>query len=305
MKKNIYAISVLLAGILWGTSCLFVNAFAALGFSSVECTVIRMVTGALLLHTVMLIRGRGLRRYKIGRKNLFLAACTGFAAVLFTSYFYYLSLSMTSAAVGAILLYTAPFFVMLLSRLLFGERMSGKKIVAFLIALVGCALVSGIANGGRFDWLGILFGVLSGVAYALYSIFTTVYLRRDGEDPFAFMTFSITFAAVGSLFLTSPLAIAEKLAAAELPWIPLLLGVGFGLATTVLPYLFYTFGLSGIRASVASILAFSEPLAAALFGVIFLHEKLDAFGAIGILLVTAAIVIMNITPKKKEEKNDP
>ncbi len=304
MKKNIYPASVLLAGGFWATSCLFVNAFAGFGISSQECTAIRMVTAALFLHIIMLIKGRGLRHYRIGWKNLLLAALTGAGAVLFTSYFYYISISMTSAAVSAILLYTAPFFVMLLSLLLFGEQMSVKKLASFLIALIGCGLVSGIAGGVIWNGLGLLFGVLSGIAYALYSIFTAIYLRRGGEDPFAFMSFSITFAAIGSLLLISPGAIVEKVAAAPMPTIPILLGLGFGFATAAVPYLLYTFGLSGIRASVASILAFSEPLMAALFGLVFLHEKIDAFGVIGILLVTAAIVIMNITPKKKEEKTE-
>ncbi len=296
MKKNIFPACVVLAGIFWATSCLFINAFSALGFSSTDCTAIRMVFGALLLHITLLIKGRGLRYYRIDRHTFVLSALTGLCAVLSTSYFYFLSITMTSAAVGAILLNTAPFFVMIMSLFLFSERLSAKKIIAFLIALTGCALISGVAGGVTLDTLGIFFGVLSGFSYSLYSIFTTLYVKRGGHDSFSFITFSFTFAALGSLFLTSPVGIAQTAMRSESPIITLLLFLAFGLATSVCPYLLYTVGLSGIRASTASILAFSEPLFAALFGLIFLHQSLDAYGVMGILLVTAAIVLINIHP---------
>ncbi len=302
MKKNLFAACVILAGIFWATSCLFIDAFEDLGFSSTDCTAIRMVFGAILLHITLLIKGRGFRYYRIALHTLLLTALTGVCAVLGASYFYYLSITMTSAAVGAILLNTAPFFVMIMSLFLFSERLSAKKIVAFLTALVGCSLVSGVAGGVKLDALGILFGVLSGFSYSLYSIFTTLYIKKGGRDSFTFITFSFTFAAIASLFAVSPVGIAEKLMHSESPLLTLLLFVLFGLVTSACPYLFYTKGLSGIRASTASILAFSEPLAATLFGFIFLHQDLDIYGVIGILMVTAAIILINIHPHKTEKE---
>lgn len=301
MKKNLFAACVILAGIFWATSCLFVNDLATFGFSSTDCSAIRMVFGAIPLHIALIIRGRGFRHYRtMDWKTLLLTAATGIFAVLGASFFYYLSITMTSAAVGAILLNSAPFFVMIMSLFLFSERLSAKKIVAFLIALIGCALVSGIAGGVELDALGILFGVLSGISYSLYSIFTTVYIRRGGRDTFTFITFSFTFAAIGSVIVASPVSITDKLMQTESPLFAFLLFVIFGIVTSVCPYLLYTKGLSGIRASTASILAFSEPLTAALFGLIFLHQTIDIYGIIGIVMVTAAIVLINIHPHKTE-----
>lgn len=302
MKKHLYAACVIFAGIFWATSCLFIDVFASLGFSSTDCTAIRMIFGAILLHITLLIKGRGFRYYRIDRHTLLLTALTGVCAVLGASYFYYLSIAMTSAAVGAILLNTAPFFVMIMSLFLFSERLSAKKIAAFLIALVGCSLVSGVAGGVKLDALGILFGVLSGLSYSLYSIFTSLYIKRGGHDSFTFITFSFTFAAIASLFICSPVGIMENVMCSESPLVTFLLFFAFGLATSVCPYLLYTTGLSGIRASVASILAFSEPLAAAVFGLIFLHQGLDIYGIIGIVMVTAAIILINLHPHKTEKE---
>ncbi|MGN1445736.1 MAG: DMT family transporter, partial [Eubacteriales bacterium] len=56
----------------------------------------------------------------------------------------------------------------------------------------------------------------------------------------------------------------------------------------------YTVGLSGVRPDVASILAFSEPLTAAVLGIVVLKQPFDVYQGIGIGLVTAAIVLLNI-----------
>jgi drug/metabolite transporter (DMT)-like permease len=59
-------------------------------------------------------------------------------------------------------------------------------------------------------------------------------------------------------------------------------------------------GTSTLMIATASILAFSEPLTAALFGLIFLHQTIDIYVIIGIVMVTAAIVLINIHPHKTE-----
>ena len=56
-----------------------------------------------------------------------------------------------------------------------------------------------------------------------------------------------------------------------------------------------------MRPDVASILAFSEPLVAALFGITILKQPFDIFQGVGIALVVLAIVILNI--KKNKELN--
>lgn len=70
---------------------------------------------------------------------------------------------------------------------------------------------------------------------------------------------------------------------------------------TVLPFLFYTKGLSGIEAGKASILATIEMFVAAAAGVVFFNEKMPVTKTTGMLLVLAAIVLLNINFKKKNE----
>ena len=109
---------------------------------------------------------------------------------------------------------------------------------------------------------------------------------------------------MSALMLSNPAEIVRITARTDN--IPLTVGffLLFGLCTAALPYVFYTAGLSGVRPDVASILAFSEPLTAALFGITVLGQPFDVTQGIGIALVTAAIVMLNISFGKRKNKKD-
>ena len=175
-----------------------------------------------------------------------------------------------------------------------------KKISAFIIAVVGCALVSGVVGEAVVSGRGVIFGVLSGFAYSLYGILTLLYMKKN-KEPLAFTAQSFIFAAIGSLFIANPIEIVKTAVELPNPWLVFAAFVVFGLFTSVFPFALYTVGLSGVSASTASILAFSEPLTAAVLGITVLGQALDIFGALGIVLVVTAIVILNL-PSRKDKK---
>lgn len=298
MKKKFSALLIILAGIFWGSSCLFVNRLYAFGFSPFQCTAIRLVFAAIILNLAVIIKNKGFKAYKISLSSLSIAAASGIFSVFSMCAFYYLCMEVSSAAVSAILLYTAPLFVMIMSLILFKEKLTFQKISAFIIAIVGCALVSGIASGISVSTLGIIFGVLSGFSYSLYGIFTYYYMKKN-KDPLLFSALNFVFAAIVSLIFANPIKIVHITAANGNILKTVIFFILFGLCTAVMPYALYTKGLSGTKPDIASILAFTEPLTAAVFGVTVLKQDLDIYGIIGIILVTTAIVIMNVKLKEK------
>lgn len=299
MKNKIYVFFVLLSGVLWASSCLFVNRFTEWGFSSLECTSVRMVFGAILFNVFMLIKNP--KGYKISLASFGLCVLSGFCSVLAMSLFYFKCMTETSAAVSAILLYTAPIFVMIMSVIFFKEKITWRKIVAFCLAIVGCALVSGIATGAKISTMGIVYGLLSGFCYSIYGIITAFYLKLNGgKGTLTFSSLSFLFAAIGSLVVTSPVEIVRR--TVEIGNIPFMIVffVLFGMCTAFLPFALYTKGLEGVRPDVASILAFVEPLAAAVLGIVILGQPFDAIQAVGIILVTSAIIVLNIPSRVKK-----
>jgi drug/metabolite transporter (DMT)-like permease len=214
--------------------------------------------------------------------------------------FYYACILQTSAAVSAILLYTAPIFVMIMSVIFFKEKVTVKKVFALALAVVGCALVSGILTGMTVNAVGIVFGILSGFAYSLYGILTAFFMRKNSE-PLTFSALSFTFAAIGALLICDTPTIIATVAAQS--GIPLLLGsfVLFSLCSAVIPFALYTKGLVGVRPDVASILAFAEPLTAALIGIFVLSQPFYVYQGVGIAFIVVAIIILNVHPKKKKK----
>ena len=162
MKKRAL-IYIILAGIFWGTSGIFVHYLAPFGFSSLEMTGMRALVSFLVILIFALIRNRSLLKLK----PIMLPLLFGIGAMLFlTAYFYYSAMQQTSVSTAVVLMYTAPIYVIIISALFFGEKFTPMKIVAVLMMLIGCAFVSGIIGGLKFDPIGILIGVGSGLTYA-------------------------------------------------------------------------------------------------------------------------------------------
>ena len=73
----------------------------------------------------------------------------------------------------------------------------------------------------------------------------------------------------------------------------------FGIVTCYLPYLLYTFGLTGLETGKASILASFEPVVATLVGIFVFHEKLTPLSALGCVCVLSAVVLLNLKRRQK------
>ena len=117
---------------------------------------------------------------------------------------------------------------------------------------------------------------------------------KKNSEPLTFSALNFTFASIGALVICDPAGLIRVLSTTDRLPLWLLFFVLFSLCTAVLPYALYTLGLSGVRPDVASILAFSEPLTAAVFGITVLRQPFDYTQGIGITLVIAAIVILNL-----------
>lgn len=291
MKKKAL-IAVLVAGIFWGFMGLFVRVLNAAGFGSFEVAQARITTGLLIVGIYLLIFNPGL--LKIRLRDLWCFLGTGLVSLLLFSVCYFSALTYTSLSVAAILLYTAPCFVMVMSLFLFKEKFSGQKVLALLVAFAGCVLVSGLGSDSAVSGIGMLLGLGSGFFYALYSIFGRYAINR-GYGAWTMTFYTFLFCSIGCAFLSDwPLMIGAVKADSSIIW--WILGLGF--VTAFLPYVLYSYGLEHMESSKASILASVEPVVGTLVGVFVFHEPISALGILGVALVLSAIVILNVKPKK-------
>ena len=176
-RTKVAPLYIILAGCLWGSMGLFVRRLGFMGLDSMGIVELRSILAVILLFAVTALRSPN--QLKVTKHNLISLASSGIFSIIFFNYCYFSTIRLLNLSAAAILLYTAPIFVMLLSILLFHETLTVRKVLALCMAFAGCCLVSGIASASqRLSLQGILLGLGSGFGYALYSIFSRVSLNQ-------------------------------------------------------------------------------------------------------------------------------
>ena len=292
---NYGPVLIILAGCFWGSMGIFVRKLTTYGFTSIQVVAIRITLAALIFSLFLLIKDRA--GFKISPKDIPLFLGLGLGSILFFTICYFAAITIMPLSTAAILLYTSPFWIMLMSVLFFREKLNAVKIIALIMAFGGCVLVSGISGEG-ITFVGLLLGLGSGIGYGLYSILGTIALKR--YSPYTVTTYTFIIAAIGSWFICRPKDMFSKFASApNLAWLIFFCFLT-ALITAVFPFLFYTLGLHMVEASKAGILATVEPMVATIIGIVFFSEQLTIFSGLGILLILVAVIILNL--KKNDTK---
>lgn len=291
MNKNY--LYIILAAIFWGTMCVFVKGLTSLGFTTIQIALLRAFVSLLFITSLVLFRDKSL--FKISLRDIWMFFGSGIISYFLFNNCYFTAINLIGAAVSSVLLYTSPIFVTIMSCILFKEQMTKKKILCLALAVVGCALVSGLATGdfGSISLPGILIGLASGFTYALYSIFSTYALRKYNALTVTFYTF--LFGTVAALIIGNPIETFRTIANPQ----GILWALALGIISGALPYFLYTLGLSKVNPSHAAVIATVEPVVASLIGIFFYRESADFFTVLGIILIIGASVILNLRTKKE------
>ena len=284
---NKYVAAVLGGGFCWGFMGFFTRHLALFGIDSNEAIIVRCGIAAVCFAILILITGP--EQFRVRIRDLWCFLGTGLLSLLFFTFCYFHAISMMSLSAAAILLYTAPAIVMLLSAVLFREKITPVKALAVALAFAGCCLVSGIGSDTMLTPQGILFGLGAGLGYALYTIFSRYALQR-GYSSSTINFYSCLLAAAGACIIWRSDGLAGSMTASPQAFLWCL---GTGVISCFVPYMLYTFSLTGLENGKASVLASVEPVVASLVGVFIYHEKMTIPEAVGVLLVLSAILLLN------------
>ena len=298
MKKYISYIYVILSAVCWGFIGFSNRLLTAAGIELGNRVFIRNFGTLLVLTVVFGLFHRQV--FRIQWKHLPIFLCSGLISILLLSTVYFQCQTMCSLSVAAVLLYLAPSFVVLFSAVLWKTPLTKRKLIALVVSLLGCVMVSGILGGDMTaSWAGIGLGVLSGLCYASYTVFAHYGLAHYESYTMIYWTFLV--AGISSIFFadfkTLPLAFASTQG---------ILGVcGVVIVATVLPYIFYTKGLEGVESGRASIITNIEPVVETLVGIFVFKEALTVWTVLGVACVFGCVILLaregNKAPMAKEE----
>lgn len=277
---------VVAAASLWATFGLFARSLYASGYSPLELASVRAFIGLVGVAPFAL---RHARRLRLRTSDIAFFAAYGVIGFALFEWLYFITIERTTIAVAVALLYTAPAFVVLLSRVLWRERVGRVRLLALLLVLAGVVLVTGALQAVAAGEVGvrpaaILLGLASGFTYALYTIFSKLALERT--DPVSALFWSFGFAAL-ALTLAAPPFEPLTRDAADLPRL-----LALGIVPTLLAYFLYLRALRTLAASTASMLAAIEPAVATLLAAAVFREHVGAWQVSGILLIVIAAALL-------------
>lgn len=195
-----------------------------------------------------------------------------------------MAIKLSGGATAVVLLYTAPVWVAVFSRFLFGERITKRKALAVGIALCGTALVcfSGGSLPGHASLEGIAFGLLSGLCYAThYPFYRWWQSRYSTASIYGYMLLG----GVVALGLGGPININH--APDIWGWL-----FALGLLTCYMAYICYGQGLKRISLVRAAVTCHLEPVLGTLWVWLFWNECFSAAGWFGGALVLGAVCLL-------------
>src|SRR5699024_7179487 len=271
----------------------YVKNLYAYGFTPMEVVTLRVWSAAILLVLFLIIREpKKLKLASFSDVKYFIG--TGIFSIVFFNFCMFTAIDLSTIPVATALLYTGPAFVMILSFIFFREPLTKPKITALVITIIGSALIVGLIplDLNILQLTSILFGLGSGLGYALYSVFSKFALKK-------YTTLSITAYTfiIAAISLLPFFPYQEKLPLLMEPRV-LFFAAGLGFLPTAFAYIIYTYGLNQTEASKASILTTIEPVVATLIGIFIFQEAFTPVQMVGMLCIIGAVILIQISPRR-------
>lgn len=257
------------------------------------------VTFSFLIFLLVLLLTRGRRSLKLPASEIGRIFLLGFLGIVPSNYFYYLAIQRTNVATAIIVQYTAPVWVLLYMVLRGRQKASMQRAAAVILALTGIALaIGGFSPGGlKLDTIGVAAALLAAFSFAFYNIGGHDVLVR--QDHWVVLLYATLAASIFWQVINPP----WKIAAAHYSgtqW--LFLGV-FALVSMLVPFSFYFAGLKYLEPTRAIVMSCLEPVFSILIAAVALREIVHPGQMFGIVLVLAAIILVQMPDRKNQPVN--
>jgi drug/metabolite transporter (DMT)-like permease len=279
MERLIGVFLVALSAACFGTNAIFARICYDAGANPATFLFIRFLIASPVMFLIMIAQGFTIPRGKL-LVSLTLIGGIGLAG---TTLCFYTAIHLAPVNLVIVIAYMYPTIVTLLSAVFLRQPITGYKIVALLMTVVGILFTIGMDSGGYF--LGIILAVSAAIFYSLYLIFGSLSIQKAG--PFSASTV-IILAATGIYGIVLgfqgpqwPMNISGWLAI-----------IASALISTVLGLTAFFEGLKRIDTANAAIISTFEAVVAVALAIIILGEMLTLPKIFGGGLVIAAVIIL-------------
>lgn len=228
--------------------------------------------------------------WKAIKSNLLMLCLSGAVlgfnwVLLFESYRY------TSVAAATLCYYMAPVMVILVSPLLFKEKLTAKKIICAIVAVSGMIPVSGVLDAdfaGISEMKGILLGLGAALLYALVVILNKKITGISAYDK------TIVQLGAAAIVTLPYVAFTEDMSAFEFEPLTVVMLAMVGIVHTGIAYVLYFGSIGKLKAQTAALLSYIDPVFAIVLSAAVLGESVGAQGIIGAVLVLGSMLVSEV-----------
>ncbi|WP_020390378.1 EamA family transporter [Kribbella catacumbae] len=295
------------SAITFGGSGPFAKALIGAGMSPQQAAWLRILgAAALLVPLVLIFRGSaGLRAAKASWPQLVLYGLTGIAGC---QTLFFIAASRLPVGVALMLEFSGPLLVV--GWLKFGRKVAVPKsaVLGVGIALVGLATVVEIWSGLKLDLIGLLAGLGAAACQATY--FILIDKLTGLADPLVMTAAGSVVGAIALTAISAPWSI---------PWHTLTDTIAIGersapgwtfaawliVVSTVVAYLAGAAAVQRLSAAIGGAVAYVEVVAASLFALLLLGEKLSTNQIIGGVIVLLGAFVAQSSVGKVTPPNVP
>lgn len=290
MRRLIGILLIAISAASFGTLAIFGRFAYADGMDIFTVLFLRFGISAAFMTVILLLRKE---QFPHGR---ILAQLVGMGALGYVgqSFSYMTAIKYASAGLVALLLYLYPMFVLILSVLVFREKLSGVKISALILALIGTALTVDPAGG---QITGILLAIAAALIYSLYIIVGTNVMKHVS----AVQSSTVIFASAGAVYGLLTLINGAAFPVSNAGWMAVL---GLIVISTIIPVVTFLAGLERIGPTNAAMLSTLEPVVTVLLGTWLFGETLLPIVLLGGGLILTAVVLLT-RAELRRGKSDP
>lgn len=207
--------------------------------------------------------------------------------LLFEAYNY------TTVAVATLCYYMQPTIVVLLSPLIFKEKLTAKKGICATIAIIGMVLVSGVI-GDSGAQSGNIRGVLLGLAAAVFYA-TVVMMNKKLEGVNAYQKTTIQLLSAG-IVMVPYLLVTNGFTGQTFAVSSVILLLIVGIVHTGMAYVLYFGSMDGLNVQSIALLSYIDPVSALLFSAVLLKEPLSLLSIIGAVMIIGSAVVSELQP---------
>ena len=264
---GIYILSMLI----FGTNGLVV---AHISLQASQIVLMRTLIGGALLTGLVLLRGGFDRAAVHAEKRSLVMGGVALGlnwVALFEAY------RLLNVSLATLIYYVGPMLILLLSPILFREKLSGTKIAAVCLVAVGLVCISGSIAFGGLSTAGLLTAIVSALFYAALIVFNKRIVRTGGMQTAAIELDVAVVVVLIYVLITIGLPHPKI---TDLPYIAVI-----GIVNTGLAYLLYFSGLQKLAGQSVALLSYVDPVSALVFSAVFLHEAMTPVQLLGAVLI--------------------